>query len=55
MTYSDPQLDDRDPDAQKLLKAGAKKMLSGGSISLQSESHPVEFRKIELLKLDERP
>ena len=55
LTYSDPQLDDRDPDAQKLLKAGGKKMLSGGSISLQSESHPVEFRKIELLKLDERP
>ena len=55
LTYSDPQLDDRDPDAQKLLKAGGKKMLSGGSISLQSESHPVEFRNIELLKLDERP
>jgi len=27
------------------------KMLTGGSISLQSESHPVEFRKVELLPL----
>jgi hypothetical protein len=27
-------------------------MVSGGSISLQSESHPVEFRKVELKRLD---
>jgi 3-keto-disaccharide hydrolase len=27
-------------------------LLSGGSISLQSESHPVEFRKVELLDLE---
>jgi hypothetical protein len=27
------------------------KLLTGGSISLQSESHPVEFRKVELLNL----
>ena len=27
------------------------KVLEGGSISLQSESHPVEFRKVELLNL----
>jgi hypothetical protein len=26
-------------------------LLRGGSISLQSESHPVEFRKVELLNL----
>jgi len=26
-------------------------MLTGGSISLQSESHPVEFRKVEILEL----
>ena len=26
-------------------------MLEGGTISLQSESHPVEFRKVELMKL----
>lgn len=28
------------------------KMLTGGSISLQSESHPVDFRKVELLDLE---
>jgi len=27
------------------------KLLEEGSISLQSESHPVQFRKVELLKL----
>lgn len=27
-------------------------LLTGGYISLQSESHPVEFRKVELLKLE---
>ncbi len=53
LAYSQPQLDERDADAQKLLKAGAKKLLSGGTISLQSESHPVEFRRVELMKLDE--
>jgi hypothetical protein len=33
-------------------KAGDKQ-LSGGTISLQSESHPIEFRKVELKKLAE--
>ena len=51
LTYTDPQLDEKDGDAKKLIKAGQKKMLTGGTISLQSESHPVEFRKVELLKL----
>lgn len=52
LSYSDPQLDEGDKDAQKLLAAGSPKMLTGGSISLQSESHPVEFRKVEILPLD---
>lgn len=51
MTYSDPQLDPKDPDGKALLDAGQPKMLTGGTISLQSESHPVEFRKVELLEL----
>ncbi len=42
--YEQPQLDENDPDARKLIKDG-QKMLSGGSISLQAESHPCEFRK----------
>lgn len=53
LTYSEPQLDDRDPGAKALLDAGHAKMLSGGTISIQSESHPIDFRKIELMKLDD--
>ncbi len=51
MAYSDAQLDPKDPDAKALLDAGQPKMLTGGTISLQSESHPVEFRKVEILEL----
>jgi hypothetical protein len=54
LSYEKPQLDERDADSQKLIKNGkGEKMLSGGTISLQSESHPVEFRKVELLELSE--
>jgi len=54
LAYEKPQLDARDRDAQKLIKSrGGQIMLSGGSISLQSESHPVEFRKVEILVLSE--
>jgi hypothetical protein len=51
MEYSEPQLDEKDPNAKKLLEAGASKKLTGGTISLQSEGHPVEFRNIRLKKL----
>ena len=54
LEYTEPQLDERDSYAKKLMAAGAKKMLSEGYISLQAESHPTEFRKIELQKLDPR-
>jgi hypothetical protein len=45
--YEKPQLDDRDPDGRRLIKNG-EKMLHEGTISLQSESHPIEFRKVEI-------
>ena len=51
ISYEKPQLDERDPDAKKLIKNGSK-ALTGGTISLQSESHPVQFRKVELMKLE---
>jgi hypothetical protein len=51
LEYEKPQLDDADPDARKLIGGGEKK-LSGGYIALQAESHPVEFRKVEILSLD---
>ena len=50
LEYEQPQLDANDGDAQKLLQGGDK-LLSEGYISLQAESHPVEFRKVELLEL----
>lgn len=50
ISYEQVQYDDRDPDAKKLIKDG-KLQISGGSISLQSESHPVEFRKIQIREL----
>lgn len=51
LSYAKPQLDKKDADAQKLIQSGAPIMLDKGTISLQSESHPIEFRKVELLKL----
>jgi hypothetical protein len=55
MEYSEPQLDPKDPDAAPLVKArDGKLLIEEGSISLQGESHPCDFRKIEikLLKKD---
>ena len=53
LEYTEPQLDEGDADAQKLLKAGADRIVSEGYISLQAESHPLQFRKVELLPLEE--
>lgn len=50
--YEKAQLDEKDADAAKLIKNG-EKMLHQGTISLQSESHPIEFRKVEILPLKE--
>jgi len=50
--YTQPQLDPGDAEARKLIEAqGGEKLLTGGSISLQAESHPIEFRKVELKEL----
>lgn len=50
LTYSKPQYDGRD---QWVKKAGYKdgELIKEGYISLQSESHPVEFRKVALFDL----
>ncbi len=53
LQYSQPQLDDRDPHAKMLAEKQGGWLLSGGTISLQSESHPIDFRKVELLVLEE--
>jgi len=49
--YEKPQYDGTDRWVkQQGYTAGA--LISGGTISLQSESHPVEFRKVELFNLE---
>src|SRR4051812_4848894 len=52
LEYEKPQLDENDPLARKLIKDGDK-MLREGYIALQAESHPIEFRKVEILPLKE--
>jgi hypothetical protein len=52
LEYEKPQLDEKDPDARKIILArNGDKKLHEGYISLQSESHPVEFRNVQLLPL----
>lgn len=53
LEYTQPQLDDRDAIAKKLIEKKGSKVLTSGTISLQSESHPCDFRKVELLELPE--
>ena len=54
MKYQRPQLDPRDPDAQSLMQQrNGEVMLDRGWISLQGESHPVEFKSVELMVLPE--
>ncbi|HMP78914.1 MAG TPA: DUF1080 domain-containing protein [Pirellulaceae bacterium] len=52
LEYTQPQLDPDDATADRLIVDG-QVQLSSGTISLQSESHPIDFRVIELLRLDE--
>ena len=51
LQYSKSQLDERDKHAKELAEKAGTIQLSEGTISLQSESHPVEFRKVELMVL----
>ena len=53
LTYDKPQYDPNDGTAQKLIAAnGGSLLIQGGSISLQSESNPVDFRKVEIKVLE---
>lgn len=51
LEYSQPQLDKRDASARRLIQ-GEELMLHHGTISLQSESHPIDFRKVEIMVLE---
>jgi hypothetical protein len=51
LSYEKPQIGgDSAPNHQPAVKRDGQ-LLTGGSISLQAESHPIEFRKVELLSL----
>lgn len=52
LEYQHPQLDDREEHAKKLIELNGGVQLTGGTISLQSESHPCQFRKVEIMLLD---
>ncbi|WP_182867727.1 3-keto-disaccharide hydrolase [Rhodopirellula sp. JC639] len=53
LEYTQPQLDDRDEHAAMLADKQGGNLLDQGTISLQSESHPCDFRSVELMILDE--
>jgi hypothetical protein len=48
--YEKPQFDETDPYTQKLF-SNNNKILQDGYIALQAETHPIEFRKVEILIL----
>jgi hypothetical protein len=45
--YEQPQLDPADAEGQKLINDGVL-LLEKGYMALRAESHPVEFRKVEI-------
>ena len=54
LEYEKSQYDPDDANAKPLIEAaGGNLAISGGTISLQSEGHPVDFRSVEIMVLDE--
>ena len=49
ISYQKPQYDPGDKTAKPLIKDPANLLIDGGTISLQSESHPIDFRKVEIM------
>ncbi len=52
LTYHEPQYDPRDAHAKTLIDRAGALLIGAGTISLQSESHPIDFRRVEIQKLD---
>ena len=52
LSYQKPQIGGGNVDAQEVKWGVDGMLLKGGTISLQSESHPVEFKNIEILNLE---
>ena len=53
LEYEKPQLDPKDADAKELIQDD-KLVLEEGYLALQAESHPVEFRKVEIRVLQKK-
>jgi hypothetical protein len=53
--YTDLTLDERDADARRLIAPNGDKALTSGYISIQANSHPIEFRRIEVLPIAQDP
>ncbi|HSV73771.1 MAG TPA: DUF1080 domain-containing protein [Chthonomonadales bacterium] len=53
MEYEQPQLDPADGDAARLIRNGVR-LIDNGYIALQAESHPIEFRRVEIQVLPRR-
>ncbi len=54
MEYANAQYDPDDRDAKALIREGNTR-IEGGYIALQAESHPIEFRRVDLLPLPDAP
>jgi hypothetical protein len=52
LSYQKPQVGGGAVSGQEIIFGKDGDLLKGGTISLQSESHPVEFKKIEILNLE---
>lgn len=52
LRYEKPQIGGGNVDGQEVKWGTSGQLLAKGTISLQSESHPVDFRKIEILNLE---
>lgn len=55
LVYDKPQYDPNEKMSRPLIEAqGGKLLIEGGTISLQSESAPVEFRRIQIKELPKK-
>ncbi len=53
LAYAEPQFDPKDAHGKMLADKAGGLPIGSGTISLQSESHPVDFRRVEIQKLSE--
>lgn len=51
--YTHLTLDDENVDARRLISLGADKPLTSGYISIQSNGYPIEFRRVDVLPMDD--